>query len=159
MPPPAQSTIVLDGSLGLETNVSQHSGDSHSFRVFKDVVTDVAHRIVKRDGKGPTLGSVAGVEIQALHEYVFVDPVNGVESYHVLGAIDSGGFIYRWNFITTWSAQTLPFAPTQGGRWGFWNADNRVFVFNGKDQLLIGEQPSFRLLSLTRAGTTATATN
>lgn len=158
MPPAAQSTIVLDGSLGLETNVSQHSGDPHSFRVFKDVVTDVGHRIVKRDGKGPTLGSVAGTEIQALHEYVFVDPNNGVESYHVLGAIDGGFFIYRWNFITTWAAQTLPFTPALGGRWGFSNGDNRVFAFNGKNKLLVGEQPSFRLVSLTRVTTTATAT-
>src|SRR4051812_5012990 len=101
MPPAAKDTITLDGSLGLETNVSQHSGDPHSFRIFKDVVTDVGHRIVKRDGKGATLGSVAGTEIQALHEYVFVDPVNGVESYHVLGAIDGGFFIYRWNFVST----------------------------------------------------------
>jgi len=158
MPPTAKDTIVLDGSRGLETNVSQHSGDPRSFRVFKDLVTDVAGRILKRDGKGPTLGNVAGVEIQALKEYVFVDPVNGVESYHVLGAIDSGQFIYRWNFVTTWVAQTLPFTPTQGGQWGFDVADNSVFAFNGRDKLLIGEQPSFRLASLTRAGTTATAT-
>lgn len=158
MPPTAQNTIILDGSLGLETNVSQHSGDPKSFRVFRDLVTDVGHRIVKRDGKGPTLGSVAGTEIQALHEYVFVDPVTGVETYHIIGAIDGGAYIYRWDGASTWTAQALPITPTAGGRWGFANADNSVFAFNGRDALLLGSQPSFRLSSLTSAATTATAT-
>lgn len=158
MPPSAHETIEIDGSLALETNVSHHSGDPKSFRAFVNLVTDVAGRILKRDGKGPTLGNVAGTEIQALWEYVFVDPVNGVETYHTVGAIDGGFYIYQWDGATTWSAQTLPFTPTPGGRWGFYTAANCVFAFNSKDQLLIGEQPSFRLLSLTRAGTTANAT-
>lgn len=158
MPPTAQKTITLDGSFGLETNVSQHSGDARSFRIFRDVVTDVAGRILKRDGRGPALGNVAGTEIQALYEYVFTDPVNGLETYHTLGAIDAGANIYRWDGATTWTAQTLPITPTQGGRWGFQNGDNSVFAFNGRDALLIGRQPSFRLGSLTSAGVTATAT-
>jgi hypothetical protein len=62
--PTAELTIELDGSRALESNASQHGGDPKSFRVFKDLVTDVANRIVKRDGKGATLGSVAGTEIQ-----------------------------------------------------------------------------------------------
>lgn len=158
MPPVSQNQIEIDGSLGLETNVGTQSGDPHSFRVFKDLVTDVGKRIVKRDGRGPTLGSVAGTEIQALWEYVFVDPVNGVETYHTLGAIDGGAYIYRWNGTTTWNAQTLPITPTPGGRWGFYTAANCVFAFNSKDQLLIGEQPSFRIILLGRLGTVASAT-
>jgi hypothetical protein len=158
MPPTAHQTIEIDGSLALETNVSNHSGDPKSFRVFRDLITDVGHRIVKRDGKGPPLGSIAGTEVQALHEYVFVDPTNGVESYHVLGAIDGGSYIYRWNFISTWVAQTLPITPTPGGRWGFCNAGNAVLAFNGIDQTLIGQQPAIVLLSLTSVATAATAT-
>lgn len=158
MPPAAQDTIVLDGSLGLETNVSQHTGDRKSFRIYRDLVTDGGRRIVKRDGRGATLGSVAGTEIQVIHEYVHTDRSNGVETYHTLGAIDGGFFIYRWNGVTTWTGQPLPITPTSGGRWGFEDADNCVFAFNGNDALLIGEQPSFRLASLTSVTTTATGT-
>ena len=152
MPPTAQNTITLDGSLGLETNVSQHSGDPRSFRKFLDLVTDPAGRIVKRDGKGPTLGNVAGTEIQAIHEYVFVDPTTGAESYHTLGAINGGAFIYRWDGVTTWTGQTLPISPTGGGRWGFFNADNRVFAFNGIDALLVAIQTAANTLTWRIAG-------
>lgn len=155
MPPAAHQTIEIDGSLGLETNVSNHSGDPKSFRVFRDLITDVGKRIVKRDGKGPTLGSIAGTEVQALHEYVYVDPTTGVESYHTLGAIDGGGYIYRWNFVATWAAQTLPVAPTAGGRWGFCNAGNSVLAFNGIDQLLIGQQTAANVITWKIAGVDA----
>lgn len=150
--PVAEQIIELDGSLALETNVSQHSGDPQSFRVFKDLVTDVGRRIVKRDGKGATLGSVAGTEIQALHEYIYTNPSTGAESYHTLGAIDGGSYIYRWDGATTWVGQTLPITPTAGGRWFFWNADNRVFLCNGKDALLIGVQTAPSTLTWHIAG-------
>jgi hypothetical protein len=152
MPPTAQDKIILDGALGLETNTSQHSGDPHTFRIFRDLVTDVGRRIVKRDGRGSTLGSVAGIEIQALHEYVYTDPTTGAESYHTLGAINGGSYIYRWNFVTTWTGQTLPFTPTSGGKWGFCNADNSVFAFNGIDALLIGRQTAPNTITWRTAG-------
>jgi hypothetical protein len=155
--PSAQDKIILDGSLGLESNVSQHSGDSHSFRVFRDLVTDVGRRILKRDGRGPTLGSVAGTEIQALHEYVYVNPTSGAETYHTIGAIDGGGYLYRWNGSTTWSAMTLPsgFTPTAGGRWSFMNAGNQVFAFNGIDALIIGIQTGPTTITWRYAGINA----
>lgn len=155
MPPTAHQTIELDGSLALETNVSNHSGDPKSFRVFRDLITDVGKRIVKRDGKGPTLGNIAGTEVQALHEYIFVDPTTGVESYHTLGAIDGGGYIYRWNFVNVWTAQILPIMPTAGGRWGFCNAGNSVLAFNGIDQLLIGQQTAPGVITWRIAGVDA----
>jgi hypothetical protein len=56
--PTAEQTIEIDGSFGLETNVSQHSADlvpnaaggegttsAKTFRILKDVVTDQGNRI------------------------------------------------------------------------------------------------------------------
>jgi hypothetical protein len=153
--------ITLDGSRALVSNVSQHSGERGTFVTFRDVITDVANRIVKREGKGATLGSVAGTEIQILHEYVFVDPATGTSYTYVLGAIDSGSYVYATiNSGATWSGQTLPITPTQGGRWFFCNdADNRsVLAVNGRDAMLIGSQ-AYASITLTSAGLTATATS
>lgn len=156
----AKETITLDGSFALETNVSAHSGDAKTFRVFRDLATDVKRRIIKREGRGATLGSVAGTEIQAIHEFTHVNPVSGVETYHVIGAIDGGGYIYKWNGSTTWNAQTLPITPTSGGRWGFVTigSPSALLAFNGKDQLLIARQAA-ATITLTSVGTTATATS
>lgn len=158
--PTAEQTIVIDGEFGLETNVSQHSGDLKTFRVFRDLATDVKRRIVKREGRGTTLGSVAGVEIHALHEFTNVNPVSGDETYYVIGAIDSGSFLYVWDGTSTWTGQTLPISPTQGGRWGFANvgSPSALLAFNGKDQLLIARQAG-TTITLTSVGTTATATS
>lgn len=158
MPPTAQERIILDGALALETNVSAHSGDPKSFRVFRDLVTDVGRRILKREGKGATLGSVAGTEIQFIHEYVYKHPKTGVEYFHKIGAIDGGFYLYRWNDVTTWSAQTLPITATAGGRWFLNDADNSVFAMNGIDALLIGKCPQ-ATITLTSVATTATATS
>lgn len=153
--PAAHQTIEIDGSLGLETNVSNHSGDPKSFRVFRDLVTDVGHRIVKREGRGPTLGNVANTEIQAIHEYIYVDPTTGAESYHTIGAINAGSYIYRWNGVSTWTGQALPIAPTSGGQWGFCNAGNSVLAFNGVDQMLIGQQTAPNTITWRIAGVSA----
>ncbi len=153
--------ITLDGSGGLVSNVSQHSGRRGDFVVFRDVITDVANRIVKREGKGATLGSVAGVEIQTLHQYTFVDPATGTSYIYGLGAIDSGSYIYATiNGGSTWNGQTLPITPSSGGRWFFCNdADNRsVLAVNGKDAMLIGAQ-AYASITLTSVGATATATS
>jgi len=159
MPPSAHETIEIDGSLGLETNVSHHSGNPKSFRTFLKPRYDVSGRILKRDGRGPTLGNVAGTEVQALWEYVFVDPVNGVETYHTVGAIDGGFFIYRWDGAVTWSPQTLPLAPTLGGRWGFYTAANlRLRLQLERPTSSSASNRASGSHSLTRAGTTATAT-
>lgn len=156
----AQETITLDGEYALETNVSAHSGDAKTFRVFRDLATDVKRRIIKREGLGATLGSVAGTEIQSLHEFTHVNPVSGAETYHILGAIDGGGYIYRWNGISTWVAQSLPITPTPGGTWGFATigSPSALLTFNGKDQLLIARQAA-STVTLTSAATTATATS
>lgn len=147
--------ITLDGSGGLVSNVSQHSGKRGSFVVFRDVITDVANRIVKRDGTGASLGSVAGTEIQILHEYVYVD-TNGASNYYWLGAIDSGSYIYAsTDGGATWAGQTLPITPTAGGRWFFLNADNRVFAVNGKDAMIVGVQTSANTLTWRKAGQAA----
>jgi len=153
--------ITLDGSGSLVSNVSQHSGRRGDFVVFRDVITDVANRIVKREGKGASLGSVAGVEIQIIHEFTFVDPATGTSYLYVLGAIDSGSYVYATiNSGATWSGQTLPITPTPGGRWFFCNdADNRsVLAVNGKDAALIASQ-AYASVTLTSAATTATATS
>lgn len=145
--------ISLDGSMALESNVSQHSGRRGSFIQFRDVVTDVAQRIVKREGIGPTLGSVAGTEIQTLHEYVYTDAATGVTASYALGAIDGGSYIYvSVNSGATWIGQTLPITPTAGGRWFFCNADNRVFAMNGKDATLVAIQTSANTLTWKKAG-------
>lgn len=156
----AKATITLDGEFGLETNVSQHSGDRRTFRVFRDLMTDVKRRIVKREGRGNALGSVAGTEIQVLHEFVHVNPVSGAETYHVLGAIDGGSYLYRWNGATTWNAQTLPITPTAGGVWGFATigSPSSLLAFNGRDKLLIARQAA-ATVTLTSVGLTATATS
>lgn len=163
----AEIKIELDGSGALETNVSPHAGDlvktlsgaaptsAKQFRVFKDVITNVAHQIVKRDGKGSSLGSIAGTEVQVIHEYVYVDPTTGVETYHVLGAINGGSYIYRWDGATTWSGQTLPITPTAGGKWFFCNAGNSVFAMNGIDALLIGIQTGPTTITWRTAGVDA----
>jgi hypothetical protein len=157
----AQQTITLDGSYALETNVSAHSGDAKTYRVFLDWITDVKRRIVKREGRGNTLGSVAGTEIQSLHEFTHVNPVSGAETYHILGAIDGGGYIYKWDGVSTWNAQTLPITPTAGGVWGFATigSPSALLAFNGKDQLLIARQAAATVATLTSVGTTATATS
>lgn len=155
----ADLRIVLDGSHGLTSNVSQHSGGRGDFVVFRDVITDVADRIVKRDGKGTTLGSVAGSEIQVIHEYIFTNPVDGTTYTHVLGAINAGNYIYdSINSGASWTGQTLPIAPTQGGRWFFCNAGvNSVLAVNGRDAALIGSQ-AFTRVQLTSVMTVAAAT-
>lgn len=148
--------ITLDGSRGLVSNVSQHSGERGTYVVFRDVITDIANRIVKRDGKGATLGSVAGTEIQTIHEYVYTDPTTGATSNHVLGAIDGSSYIYATvNSGATWTGQTLPITPTAGGRWFFCNADNRVFAVNGKDAMLVAIQTSANTLTWRKAGQAA----
>lgn len=144
--------ITLDGSHALVSNVSQHSGQRGDFVLFRDVITDVANRIVKREGKGATLGNVAGTEIQVIHEYVYTDST-GAAAYYVLGAIDSGAYIYATtNGGATWNGQTLPITPTAGGRWFFCNADNRVFAVNGKDAMLVGIQTAPNTLTWRKAG-------
>lgn len=151
--------ITLDGSLGLISNVSQHSGKRGSFVQFRDVITDVANRIVKRDGKGATLGNVAGTEVQTMQEYVFTDPATGTAYYYVLGAINGGSYVYATiNGGANWTGQTLPITPTFGGRWFFCPADNRVLAVNGKDAMLIGAQ-AYASITITSAATTATATS
>jgi len=152
----ADFVITIDGSKGLVSNVSQHSAERGTFVVFKDVITDVANRIVKRDGKGPTLGSVAGTEIQALREYVYTDPATGTIGTYVLGAIDGGSYIYAsTDGGATWTGQTLPISPTPGGRWFFCPADNRVFAVNGKDAMLVAIQTAPNTLTWKKAGQAA----
>jgi hypothetical protein len=152
--------ITIDGSQALVSNVSQHSGPRGSFVVFKDLITDVANRIVKRDGKGATLGSVAGTEIQALHEYVYTDPATGAISIYVLGAIDAGSYIYATvNGGATWTGQTLPITPTAGGKWFFCNMDNRVFAVNGRDAMLVAIQTAPNTLTWRKAGQAAPSFN
>jgi hypothetical protein len=151
--------IGIDGSKGLISNVSQHNGPRGSFVEFRDVVTDLANRIVKRDGKGPTLGNVSGHEVEAMKEYVFTDFATGAAYYYVLGAIDAGTYIYATiNGGATWGGQTLPITPTPGARWFFCPADNRIFAVNGRDQMLVGSQ-AYASITLTSVATTATATS
>jgi len=151
--------IVIDGSMGLVSNVSQHSGKRGSFVQFRDVITDVANRIVKRDGKGPTLGNVSGNEVQTMQEFVFTDNATGTTYTYVLGAINAGTFIYATiNSGATWGGQTLPITPTPGGRWFFCPADNRIFAVNGRDPMLVGSQ-AYASIAITSVGTTATATS
>lgn len=148
--------ITLNGSRGLVSNASQHSGERGTFVVFRDVVTDATNRITKRDGKGATLGSVAGTEIQTLHEYVYTDPSTGATTNYVIGAIDGSSYIYvTTNSGATWTGQTLPITPTAGGRWFFCNADNRVFAVNGKDAMLVAIQTSANTLTWRKAGQAA----
>lgn len=158
--PTAQETITLDGSYALETNVSQHSGDAKTFRVFRDLITDVKRRIIKREGRGATLGSVAGTEIQSIREFTHVNPVSGAETYHVLGAIDGGGHIYKWDGASTWNAQTLPITLSSGGMQGFTpvGSPSALLAYNGKDPLLIARQAA-ATVTLTSVATTATATS
>jgi len=151
--------ITIDGSMGLVSNVSQHSGKRGTFVQFRDVITDVANRIVKRDGKGATLGNVAGTEIQTIEEYVFTDRATGATYTYVLGAINAGSYIYASiNSGASWGGQTLPISPTVGGRWFFRQVDNSVVAGNGRDRLLIASQ-AYASITLTSAGTTATATS
>lgn len=151
--------VVLDGSSALVSNVSQHSGKPGTFVQFRDLITDVANRIVKRDGKGTTLGSVAGTEIQTIHEYVFTDRANGATYNYVLGAINAGNYIYASiNSGASWSGQTLPITPTVGGMWFFCNADNRVFAVNGKNEMLVGSQ-AYAIVTLARVMLVVTATS
>lgn len=151
--------IVVDGSQGLVSNVSQHSGKRGSFVIFRDLITDVANRIVKRDGKGTTLGSVAGTEIQVLHEHVFTDLATGGTYTYLVGAIDASAYIYATiNGGATWVGQTLPITPTSGGRWFFSNADNRVIAVNGKDVALVGSQ-AYSSITITSIMGIATATS
>lgn len=145
--------------MGLVSNVSQHSGKRGTFVQFRDVITDVANRIVKRDGKGTTLGNVAGTEIQTIEEYVFTDRATGTTYTYVLGAINAGSYIYASvNSGASWGGQTLPITPTVGGRWFFRQVDNSVVAGNGRDKLLIASQ-AYASITLTSAGTTATATS
>jgi hypothetical protein len=149
--------ITIDGSMGLVSNVSQHSGKRGTFVQFRDVITDVASRIVKRDGKGSTLGNVAGTEIQTFEEYAFTDRATGAVYVYVLGAINAGAYIYASiNSGASWGGQTLPISPTQGGRWFFRQVDNSVLAVNGRDQMLIASQ-AYTTVTLTSAATTATA--
>lgn len=151
--------IVIDGSMGLVSNVSQHSGRRGTFVQFRDVITDVANRIVKRDGKGATLGNVSGNEVQAMLEYVFTNNATGATYTYVIGAINAGTYIYTTiNSGATWGGQTLPITPTLGGRWFFCQADNRIFAVNGRDRMLVGAQ-AYAAITLTSAATTATATS
>lgn len=151
--------ITIDGSMGLVSNVSQHSGKRGTFVQFKDVITDVANRIVKRDGKGTTLGNVAGTEIQTIEEYVFTDRATGATYTYVLGAINAGSYIYASiNSGASWGGQTLPITPTPGGRWFFRQVDNSVIAGNGRDRILIASQ-AYASITLTSAATTATATS
>lgn len=152
----ADFRITLDGSGSLVSNVSQHSGRRGDFVQFRDLVTDVANRIVKREGKGSTLGSVAGTEIQVIKEYVYRDPTTGADTNYVIGAIDGGSYIYvSTNSGATWSGQTLPITPTAGGKWFFETADNRVFAVNGKDAMLVAIQTSANTLTWRKAGQAA----
>ena len=130
------SKIVRFGQKGLNSNVTAHSADGDSFVVFRDLFLDVAGRIRKRPGRGTTKGTIAGTEIQVLHEYTFTSS-SGVATYHILGAIDGGGYVYRWNG-TSWDAQTLNITVTAGGRWMFCNYNNRVFACNGKNEMIAG---------------------
>lgn len=151
--------ITIDGSMGLVSNVSQHSGKRGTFVQFRDVITDVANRIVKRDGKGTTLGNVSGNEVQTMLEYVFTDNATGATYTYVIGAINAGTYIYATiNSGATWGGQTLPITPTLGGRWFFCQADNRIFAVNGRDQMLVGAQ-AYASITITSAGATATATS
>jgi hypothetical protein len=150
----ADFTITIDGSGALVSNVSQHSGDRKNFVQFRDLVTDVAKRIVKRDGKGATLGDVAGTEVQVIHEYVYTDPTTGATTNHILGAIDGGAYIYRWGGAS-WSGQTLPITPTAGGRWFFLNVDNRVLAVNGKNEMIVGIQTGATTITWSKVGQAA----
>lgn len=151
--------ITIDGSMGLVSNVSQHSGKRGSFVQFRDVITDVANRIVKRDGKGTTLGSVAGTEIQTFEEYIFTDRATGITYPYVLGAINSGSYIYASiNSGSSWSGQSLPITPTPGGRWFFRQVDNSILAVNGRDSMLIASQ-AYANVTLTSTMNTVTATS
>lgn len=151
--------ITIDGSMGLISNVSQHSGKRGTFVQFRDVITDVANRIVKRDGKGATLGNVSGNEVQVMLEYVFTDNATGATYIYVVGAINAGTYIYATiNSGSTWGGQTLPITPTLGGRWFFWEADNRVFAVNGRDQMLVGAQ-AYASITITSIMSVATVTS
>jgi hypothetical protein len=129
-----EKVITLDGRQALVSNVSAHGADVQGFSVFRDVITDVKRRIMKRPGFGAAQGGAAGASVLAMHEYIHTNTTTGAKTYWLFRA--TATIIQYWTGAA-WSTMSLPISLTAGSLPWFENVENRCLFVNGKDQSLI----------------------
>lgn len=140
----AEETLEFDGNNKVRSNVSVHSSrpvyesirdqtGRYPFVELIDLVTDAANRIRKRRGIGTTIGTLPASCV-ALHEFERVDPSTGVATLWQFAA--TAAEIHLWDGAAFGLVPTLPITPT-GTYWQFLNFENRCFVVNGKNQMVV----------------------
>lgn len=139
-----EQTLEFDGNNKVHSNVSVHSSrpvyesirdqtGRYPFVELIDLVTDAANRIRKRRGIGTALGTLPASCV-ALHEFERVDPTTGVSALWQFAA--TAAEIHLWDGAAFGIIPTLPFSPT-GTYWQFLNFENRCFVVNGKNAMIV----------------------
>lgn len=139
-----ERTLEFDGDNKVFSNLSVHSArpvyesihdqvGRYPFIELIDLVTDAAKRIRKRRGLGTAIGTLPASCV-ALHEFERVDPATGIATLWQFAA--TAGEIRLWDGAAFGLVPTLPITPT-GAYWQFLNFENRCFVVNGKNSMLV----------------------
>jgi hypothetical protein len=144
-----EQVIHFDGLNKVRSNLSVHSsapdpppsalmptGGRYPFVELIDLFIDGALRIRKRRGLGTAIGTLPAACV-ALHEFERVDPVTGLAVLTQFAATATE--IHLWDGAAFGIVPVLPFVPT-GSYWQFLNFENRCFVVNGKDQMIVFDQ-------------------